>query len=396
MNGLQKDSVTIKPLETHLYSGSDTIRPGYAMCFDTSKSSANDREKYVTKPSWSNLVSRNAFAGVVDSLGPVTAAGRQINLIPWDGRMYRNVNVYTDENVAAGDLLAPIPDSYYFGRAVVVDPVFEAWAASDRSVTAGLVNGCVGRVNDNLTISRISRHVDHFRAPNVDKVVANVATGTAGHYLLNGTTAVASLATNGSTPAGTGIGELSVVGTTTTIGQIQQAGAQWKATAGRSIFCRQRVKIDDISDEDWFFGLGTPPTVSAGVLTAVPQVTSAGTAPAGTDYMGFFFDATGGTNTNLNFNIRKASGTQQYVSMGLAFVNDTYIDLAFLARNRLTGTTAGYKTVQVYVNGTLITTFNSATQAAAFPDTVPLAWAMSGITGGCVGTIDYLYIAQNH
>ena len=52
--------------------------------------------------------------------------------------------------------------------------------------------------------------------------------------------------------------------------------------------------------------------------------------------------------------------------------------------------------MQVYVNGTLITTFNSATQAAAFPDTVPLAWAMSGITGGCVGTIDYLYIAQNH
>ncbi len=391
----QKDGTSRQETEIHLYSGSDTIKVGYAMCFDTTKSAANDREKYVTKPSWANLLGKFAFAGVVVGVGTLTSAGRQIEILPYDGRLAPNVNIFTDENVADGDLLAPIPDSYYFGRAVVVRPVFQAWAASNRSATAGLANGLFGAIPTDQNLGKIEVFEDTFRSTNVDKVVANVATGTAGHYLLNGTTAVAYQNTNGSTPAGTGRGELTVVGTTTTIGQIQQSGAQWLLSAGRSIFCRQRVKIDDISDEDWFFGLGTPPTVSAGVLTAVAQVTSGGTAPAGTDYMGFFFDATGGTNTNINFNIRKASGTQQYVSMAQAFVNDTYIDLAFLARNRLTGTTAGYKTVQVYVNGTLITTFNSATQAAATPDTVPLAWAMSGITGGCVGTIDYLRIAQN-
>ena len=381
------------------YTGTDNLLAGYGVCYDYSQTTVADRSRMVVKPSYLNTVTNPGFAGVVardvvydatklQSLNGVQ--GVWIDIVPLVGQYpLRPLLLYTDVNVTQGDMLGVRPGSYIFGKAVSSAPIARAMETVDRSATNGTVNVEYGRYRWDDYPLKLRRWFDHFTNPVIPGVVAGALASH--NYFLKGTTAVAALATAGSTPAGTGIGELNLTGTTTTEAQIQQIGAQYLLNAGRELFCRMRVKIDDISDEDWFWGLGTPPTESAGVLTGVSQIASAGTTPNGTDYIGFYVDATGFSGVP-KINIRKASGTENATTGGVALVNDTYIELAFLARNRLAGTTAGYKTVYAFINGSLVASLESATQAAAFPDTVPLAWAMAGITGGCLGTIDLLEI----
>lgn len=371
---------------TLFYSGTDTPLGGQPVCYDWQNSTVARRSTYVTRPTLNNI---RHFAGfiVAGSFKPNDdSTGGWVDVVPPTSSKLAGVKVYTDENCAVGDLLAPLPGINHFGRAVAHPPCCVVIEAADRSVTPGLVTvEYFQQTWADADPSKLYRDVETFRYPNIPGVVAGAL---ASHrYFLKGTTAIVNQATNGSTPAGTGIGELSILGTTTTEAQIQEIGAQYLLSAGRSIFLRQRVKIDDISDEDWFFGLAPPPTVSGGVLTGVSAIASGGTTPNGTDYIGAYLDGSGFAGVP-KINIRKASGTEQAATLTTALVNDTYMDIAILARNRLAGVTAGCKTVYVWVNGTLVQSLTTAAVAAAFPDTVPLSWAMAGITGACLGTIN--------
>lgn len=390
MNGLSVDGVTIKPTETHLYSGSDTIRPGYAMCFDLSQSSANNREKYVTKPSWSNLIAKNGFAGIVQSVGTLTAAGRQINLIPFDGRRYNNVNVFTDENVAAGDLLGPIPDSYYFGRAVCGNAVFEAWAASDRSATAGLANGRFGPVDPAIVAAKTYRIFHDFD-------------GTAPIFL--GGATPAEFALPGLMVSGTSVGaqytadaggRLALTPNTTNIAQLNVGGiaAGTASTpsllpitlsAGISCFFRARVN----------FGVGAVDNdVFCGLAIAGACVTD-GTVPALDDYLGFYMQ--GDSSALINIATNRDNGTDNVTSTGTTQVADAVHDLAFLVRNRVSGDAAGATVIQVYVDGALTNTLSSAAVNALINKDEAMGPVFAGIGGASavVIEIDRLEVVAN-
>lgn len=373
MNGLSKDGVTIKPTETHLYSGTDTIKRGYAMCFDLSQSSANNREKYVTKPSWSNLIAKNGFAGIVDSVGTQTAAGRQINLIPYDGRRFPNVSVFTDENVASGDLLAPIPDSYYFGRAVCVDAVFQAWAASDRSATAGLANGCFGPVEEGIRKSKTYEQFNDFLAENTVHVAysgTEIEIAVAG-YTLSGTSAAAAYTSD----AG---GRLAITPNTTNIGQLRSPGFPYILSAGKSLFFRANVNFGvGAIDNDAFVGLA---------ITGAAIADS--TIPALDDYIGFYMQ--GDIDGSINFLHNRDNGDETTIDVdtGINQVADTMHELAFLARNRVAGDAAGATVVQVYVDGVLTNTISSAAANALINKDEGMGLVFAGIGGAAAVVIE--------
>lgn len=387
------------------YTGSDTLYNGYALCFDHDAATAAARASNVEKPTLAALLA-GGFAGIVVNAGPTGVVGngssKAVQVIPCPPVEYanRDTNVFTDVNVTAGMLLGPVPSQYALGRAVIPGcAVFRSSEAQNRSVTNGIVNGVYGRINiaEPQYADQISRHFDHFRNPNVPGVVAGALASHS--YFLKGTTvmAIAPLAAAAETVINIteGVGELALLGTTSSEAQMQQIGGQYLLSAGRELWCRMRVKIDNISDEDWFWGLGPPPTQSGGVLTGVSMVTDT-TAPGGTDYIGFYYDADVDGLGGIQANIRKASGTLQTAASTGTLANNTYIDLSFLARNRLAGTTAGYKTTQFFVNGVISNSFTSAAQAAAFPDTIPLSWIMAGIAGAACCTIDFLDIVEAH
>lgn len=367
------------------YSGTDTPLGGQPMCYDWQNSTVALRSSQVIRPTLNSI---RHFAGyvVAGSFKQNDAGtGGEMEIIPPTSAKVSGVKIYTDENCAVGDLLAPSPGISHFCKATAHPPVAVVIEAADRSVTPGLVT--VEYFTQSWADADPAKaYYDNetWRYPNIPGVVAGAL---ASHrYFLKGTTAIVHQNANGSTPAGTGVGELNLLGTTTTEAQIQEIGAQYLLSAGRSLFQRFTFKIDDISDEDWFLGLAPPPTASGGVLTGVSAIASAGTTPNGTDYIGLYLDATAMAGVP-KINIRKASGTEQNNTLTTAMVNDTYYDVAILARNRLAGVTAGCKTVYVWVNGTLQASLTTAAVAAAFPDTVPLSWAMAGITGACSGTI---------
>lgn len=386
----QHDFKVLNSTITRLYTGSDVLKIGYAMCYDLAQSAANDRERIITQPSWANLVAQDGFAGVISKIGTTTSAGTPVELIPWDGRRYPNLSVWTDENVAAGDLLAPIPGTYVFGRAVIGQPRFQAWAASDRSTTAGLANGCFGPIDMATREAKALRLFDHFTGER--KVAATVAAAVlTDGWVLRGTTAVAAFATAATTPAGTGTGELTLTPTTTTIAQILSPGVPFLLSAGRSAFCRARVQVHVVANAVGWVGLAGPG--GADVIAANAGLTD-GTF---TDGIGFLVDPSLNTG-NWTAVARKASGTAIGVSLAVPPVADVYVDLAFLARNKKTGTAVGNKSLVAWVNGVLVDFGTSATQLAQFPDTVPICGSVASIQAAVAAptiTIDRFEAVMN-
>ncbi len=386
----QKDGTSRQGTEMHLYSGSDTIKVGYAMCFDTTKSSANDREKYVTKPSWANLVAKFAFAGVVVGVGTLTSAGRQIEILPYDGRRAPNVNIFTDENVAAGDLMAPIPDSYYFGRAVVVEPVFEAWAASDRSTTAGLANGGWGPVDRSVARSKTVEFFDDFLG---DKPVflggATPAEIKLPGYMISGAT----VAIAGTSDFG---GRLVLTPTTTTIAQLNVGGIAagtassadllpWVLSTGKNLFFRTRVNLGvGAVDNDAFCGL----CISGAAIAD-------STVPAQDDYLGFYMQ--GDIDGSINIATNRDNGTDNITDTGVDQVADAVHDLAFLVRNRKAGDALGATVITVYVDGVLTNTLSSAAVNALINKDEAMGFVLAGIGGAAAVALelDSVLIRQN-
>jgi len=380
------------------YTGTDNLSEGMALCYDYSQSTVLDRSRFAVKPSYLNLISNPGFIGLVAEPFTYNAslaksinsvAGQFVRVIPFhQGHPLRPIKVFTDVNVAQGDLLGPRPGSYTLGKSVCVAPVARAMEAVDRSATSGTVNVEYGRFGWDADATKLHRWVDHFRG--------GVSAGTLAtqlpsqDYLLKGTATFTEQATE-DVPVGLGRGELTLRAAATTIVSIQQPGAQWLLTTGRELFCRQIVKIDDISDEDFCVGLFTAGTNNgSGVVTPADLMTAANPPVFPADYINFAVDASASAGL-LNFQSQVTSAGST-VSTGVALVNDTYAELAFLVRNRVTGAAANAKTLYVFVNGALTNSLETAAWAADVPTVLGLAWGQGVINGTPTSTIDYLEI----
>lgn len=132
------------------YTGSDTLRKGYALCLDFDSSNTggtvsdyDERQINVEKPAMKNLP---YFYGVVAPTYDGHTGPGWIDVIRPTG-VSPGLEVWTDGNIAVGDLLSIQPGSYAFRKGVLfpkAQVVLRAIEAIDRSSTAGTVIGLFG------------------------------------------------------------------------------------------------------------------------------------------------------------------------------------------------------------------------------------------------------------
>lgn len=331
------------------YTGTDALYEGYAVCYDVTASAAN-RDTYVAKPTLNNYAE---FAGVVapgQTIPARTSGGVWVNIISVEGAIARSVNVYTDENLVAGDLLGVIPGSFALGCTVVGRSVARVLTAVDRSTTAGVASVQFGFIEHILTPndtgSRISRFFDHFHD------VSWSATADAAKYVVTGTAAAVTLVDalapseqTDSTKSGSGI--VSIAGANTGWeANMQLNGEPFGLAVGQNLFFRARIAVQSA-------GLGSGKYYFAGLNMS--GTTDMGDA-CGTDAIGFRIN-----NATLDFiygkdqtssAIQTATGFTAVTLTGVnTVVADTFVEVAFMVRNK----SASSKELTIWVNGTSVT-----------------------------------------
>lgn len=151
MSYVQYEGQQFPPHVQFEYSGSDTLRVGMAVCFNSDASTAAGRRQ-VEKPSMANI---HRFAGIIGNVGQRIGLSRTaVDVIPVNpgDNPILGVSFLTDESLAAGDPIAPKPGSYYFGKSVVRDPVAVVDAAVVGTAATPAVGACT--VGDQMVLTQ--------------------------------------------------------------------------------------------------------------------------------------------------------------------------------------------------------------------------------------------------
>lgn len=381
--------VQVTPIEV-IYTGSDTLKNGMALCYDHDASTAAAREANVEKPSLAALLA-GQFAGIVTGAPPTGTTGNgsstRISILPWIPGCpgYRNLDVQTDQNVAAGDILGPVPESYYFGFGVIPGcALFRAAEAQNRSVTAGIVNGAMQQFRYDEIAGKIFRQFHHFDGslPITLGGATPAETKYPGLLVSGATVAIAGTADVG--------GRMALTPTTTTIAQLNSGGIAaftasgadllpYTLSAGKSIFVRGKVN----------FGVGAVDNSAFFGLSITGAATSNAAVPATDDYLGFFKKVD--DDGSLFFATNRDNGTDNLTDTGINTVADTMYEVAFYAVNRVSGDAAEATKVYAYVNNALVATLSSAAINALINKDEGMALVLSGIDGAAAVVLEIDY-----
>lgn len=351
------------------YTGTDALYEGYAVCYDVTASAAN-RDTYVAKPTLNNSVE---FAGVVapgQTIPARTSGGTWVNIISVEGAIARGVNVYTDENLAVGDLLGVIPGEFVLGKCVVGQPVARVLAATDRSTTAGVVNVQFGWVASVVSPSEINskvvRFFDHFVSEGAASATADAAKYAA--TLNSGSIAFldALTAAENTTAGGTGCGVLACTPTSTTETTFQLNGEPFSIATGQNIFFRARVACKTVVNATNYIGLS--------ITNTTPIVTP------GSDFV-MFRMAAGGALT-LVYDSTAGSPITSTPTQSLA--NLVFRELSFMIRKRKASTFD----IKYWIDGVAYT---ATVTAASVPDVKSLSFIASA-KDSTVGANAAMYI----
>ena len=131
------------PMRRLKYAGSasDVLTAGEFVCFNHDASTANDQEYVVETPAGANI---RYPAGIIAKDAVADANGvAHIDIIPWSRVMsLPGIEVFTDQSIAAGDLLGPQPGTRKLRKGLLYGyAVLRASQTVDRSSTAGTVRG---------------------------------------------------------------------------------------------------------------------------------------------------------------------------------------------------------------------------------------------------------------
>ena len=354
---------------TVIYTGSDTLRNGMLLCYDSGSATAANRTKYVVKPSIAN---KDDFAGVVRNVpaAGIVGNGVGVEVSVCDPRemILNGATVLTDESVVNGDFLGVKPGSYYFGKAVVGRPLFKVTASADGSSTPTLATGFYGLFSefDLRASGSYSDYFDHFtQRPNVGTSADTGAwlqtlTGSGTSTIADGGSLSAWAMVTGATDAN--------------LNSYQLNGETFKLTTGVAAYYEVKLKISTVATTDFFIGLAATDT---SILASAP-----------TDYLGFRL--IGASSTSPLYVARKASGTEVATTTGVALTDDTFATFGIYAASR----TGSVNSVSYFINGNLITTLSSNAQ---FPNTVALTPShevrTSGGSAAKTMSFDYLRYA---
>ncbi len=308
-----------------LYSGTDELKAGYAVCYDRANATADKRNAFVTKPSYSNYTD---FAGIVSYSVAADSTGstRVIKIIPFDGTIAHGISVWTDENVAAGDLLGVTPGEYALSRCVCGQPVAVATEAQDRSgTTAGTVLTYMGPISTLLARgdleAKILRFFDHFIG---DHGAATNGTAEVGAWLTalnSGTLVFADSLTvsdaAAANQAANGVYKLTAAASASEA-SFQQNGEPWSLAVGKNMFFRARFSTNAA-------GLTATATVALGL-------TIADTTPQGSSESDFLQVQTATGIPNVKY--CKGTSTVQSFAAGAIMTADVFTEIAILVRVR--------------------------------------------------------------
>ncbi len=343
-----------QPEKKVLFNGSTTLPIGAAVCYDRTLTDADQRNRYVVKPTFANL---NDIAGVVVAVhaGPSQTGPFEASIVPVDGIM-RGIQVLTDENVAVGDLLGPIPGSFYWGKNVTGQTCFRVTEAVDGSGTsAALVKGDLGFAAASQVDrdNRIIDFFDHFDGRFV--AVAAVASAAAENtpYLLTGTSSTTtfsdSLNAEKSTAATRAAGVLSLTSNSTNEANLTLNGEPFGLAAGQALFFEARVTMAAVSAGTGIVGVGITDTAMATHF----------------DFAGFKI-----VNGAISAIFQKGNSGEVAVSTGVTMTAESFNTLSILVRNR--GSATGKKDVMLMVDGVVVAYTNNDTDRAEVPDTESL------------------------
>jgi hypothetical protein len=348
-------SVTIKGVRPPTtieveYTGTDEIRSGYPLFYDWDATAGTTDENTVVdrnKVEKSTLANIDRFAGIVAD-GFRATGPCKVPIVPPDQIVARSIQVWTNQNLAAGDFVGIIPGTYTFGKWTVGPKFLRCMIAVDRSSTAGLT-WCVGNLNT-ATASGVSDNVIEFY-DEFTGVTSFSATDDAATYDLIGTSAAGVYSDS---LAG---GVLVVTSNTTNNAQLSMNGEPWSMAAEKSLFFRARVATDDIgASNDLFVGLSIS---DASYWSTLP-----------TDYIGF--EVVDGA---LSFvSVKDGATGRVSTSTGVTLVNNTFVDIAFHYD--------GEGNLRVWVNNTAIT----LTPGHEIPDDERLTF-MADILGNAARSI---------
>jgi len=313
----------------------DQLQTGMAVCYDRTASAAN-RYTYVVKPTLNNV---GDFAGIVAPGQKLAAGATEVEIIPWDGTVYRGVQVYTDEDVTTGDYLGVVPGEYVLGKWTVGRPVFQAMEAFTGATTAaGLVKGYlgVGNVSNEELGSKCLRYFNHFAGTGTASATADATEYAA--TLLSGTiTQVDDLTlqpSSGAAVAATAAayGALKLTSSTTSEVCCQLNGEPFSISATQSIFFRARVALSSVATQSAWFGLSNTDTTP--------------TASLPSDHIGFkVLVASPGLVT---FTYNNSGGTAVTKSTAITLTNNTFAEFAVLVRMKSTSAVD----IHLFANGT--------------------------------------------
>lgn len=327
-----------------------TVPAGAAVCYDRTRTTVGERNYYVNRCTLANF---NDLAGVVVSQGKHGITGPvRLGIVPLSS-LERGVQVLTDENIAVGDYLAPIPGTFYWGKATIGRPLFRATQAVDGSTTPALVTGDFGltvATEAELSSKRID-WFDHFNG----QAGQGYAAADVSKWVLTGTSAAVTYADSftpsDKTAAQAGLGVLNLTSNTTNQANLTMNGEPFSVGTGKSVFIQARIAVDDISaDSDIFLGLHTNDT----------------------DYWGGSADQIGirVVDGAIQLVFQKSTSGAVVVSTGVSLTANEFKTISILARNRAAA--VGKKDLYIWVDGTLVSYTNNDTDRAEFPDTESL------------------------
>lgn len=254
------------------FPGSDEIKAGYALCAEADHTDATlddfqlnaARGSRAEKPNFNNMPYFLGFA--VEGFKPYSSPPH-VPIVPHD-QFLNLAQVWTDQSIAAGDMLAPAPGTYAFQKAAAAKPVFIALQTVDRSSTAGLVYGMWAPMIDAAAIGRKIKTIElSGLAAGYGATSQFSETADAGDWLV---TVVDAGSDNGETIVASDT-ENAIVFTTNDADNdglnIQHNGEPFSFASGTSCYFGIDVKANDASTLDWFFGLAISDTTVLAATT---------------------------------------------------------------------------------------------------------------------------------
>jgi hypothetical protein len=233
---------------------STTLRAGQFVVSDpTAVSSVNDTRGQVTRPTLA-MLPRPGY--IVHPSSDSRTTDQKVKVIPVSDIGENRISVWTDQNIAAGDILGPQPGTHNLRRGALFTPYgFRALEAQDRSSTAGLV--LCDLIPVLTPMDRIASQYEYFD---------DFHRFTIGEWTSTETEAGAGDASLTITDEVGGVLLITNDAADNDVVNLQLIGEQFKLATGKTLFFEARVKISDATQSDFAIGLAaTDTSLIAGV-----------------------------------------------------------------------------------------------------------------------------------